>query len=280
MNEFFYTIPWRTRGYNPGAHPARATGPGYEFIGHRNLRDGADPRRLDIRASIRDPYQNWQIRVFTQRSAVPVSVIADVSSSMQFTGAIKRWTSLQNFILSTAKSATHEGDTFSLIAADDTVREELFIPPTHKRSVTLDIEARFKQFQITGRRKARALLTAAERLSSRKSLVFLVSDYHWAADFADTLFATLQGHDVVPVVLWDPYEVQVPDGRGLVRLEDSETGKERLLWLRPSLKLRWQSKLEARKIQLIRLLSRWGRPPMIFEGAFDPDRMTRYFHRQ
>ena len=55
-----------------------------EFAGHSNLLDYPDPRRIDIRQTIRDPLEQVHVRIFNQRSATPVMIMADLSSSMGY----------------------------------------------------------------------------------------------------------------------------------------------------------------------------------------------------
>ena len=80
--EFHYRIPRRLGAWRPGSHPATTLGAGQEFVSHMSLYDRPDPRRLDLRASLRDVRNDWLIRVNRQRAAVAVQVIVDVSASM------------------------------------------------------------------------------------------------------------------------------------------------------------------------------------------------------
>ena len=57
---------------------------GIEFAGHSNLIDYPDPRRIDIRQSMRDPLEQIYVRIFNQRSTTPVMVVTDLSSSMNY----------------------------------------------------------------------------------------------------------------------------------------------------------------------------------------------------
>ena len=278
MDDFFYRIHWRSRGHLPGGHRGTQAGAGFEFTGHRLLTDGADPRRLDIRASLRDPFERWQVRVFAQRSAIPVVLLADMSASMAVQGRHDKWTSVSNLAAAMAWSVSRNGDLFSFVGCDDRVREELFLPPTQRRAASLELASRVRAARPTARAGASALLTAAQWLPQRRALVFLVTDFHHPAGFADALLASLQHHDVVPVVLWDPIETQVPKGRGLLRLQDSETGEHRLVWLRSQLKDAWRNAIAERRQSLLRVCEHHGRAPLIIEDAFHPDQLTRYFH--
>jgi hypothetical protein len=51
--EFSYRFPDKVFGHVPGAHSGTALGSGDRFAGFADLFDYPDPRRLDIRASIR-----------------------------------------------------------------------------------------------------------------------------------------------------------------------------------------------------------------------------------
>jgi hypothetical protein len=278
MDEFRYKITWRARSHLPGAHRSTQMGSGFEFVGHKTLIDGADPRRLDIRASIRDPFEQWQARVFSQRSAIPVVVIADLSASMTFQGKHDKWVNVCDFARTAAWSTTRNGDLFSFIACDDQVREDLFLPATLRKSAVLDLQDRLALVRPAPRSSAKGLLEAHRWLPQRRSLVFLVSDFHLPLEMIETLLDSLRAHDVIPVVLWDPIENQVPQGRGLLRLQDSETGRHRLIWLRPSVHDRWEQALLEHQQALSRLFAAHGRPPLMIENAFNADEITHYFH--
>ena len=278
MEEFHYRLGWRSRGHLPGAHRATQSGAGFEFVGHRSLANGGDARRLDIRASLRDPFERWQVRVFSQRSAVPVVLVADLSASMAIHGQQDKWATLTRFARTLAWSVSRNGDLFSFVGCDDAVRADLFIPPTQRRGAALELTTRLDAARPAGRSGAGGLLQAFQWLPQRRSLVFLLSDFHFPLAVAEQLLASLRMHDIVPVVLWDPVETCVPRGRGLLRLQDSESGRHRMVWLRPGLQERWRQTLGERRTALRRLCELRGRAALIIERAVDPDQITRYFH--
>ena len=63
-------------------------------------------------------------------------------------------------------------------------------------------------------------------------MVFLLSDFHFDLELLTEVLRRLATHSVVPVVIWDSAEYRALPRRGLVRMQDSETGAERLLWWR------------------------------------------------
>ena len=84
QDTFDYHINWKSTGHHPGQHKSAQRGMGIEFAGHATLLDYPDPRRIDIRQTIRDPFEQIQVRIFNQRSATPVMIITDLSASMNF----------------------------------------------------------------------------------------------------------------------------------------------------------------------------------------------------
>lgn len=81
---FDYHINWKSRGHHPGQHKSDQRGMGIEFAGHATLIDYPDPRRIDIRQTMRDPMEQIHVRIFNQRSATPVFIANDLSASMNF----------------------------------------------------------------------------------------------------------------------------------------------------------------------------------------------------
>ena len=88
QREFVYRIRWRPQSMRPGAHTSQRSGMGQLFSGYASLLDHPDPRRLDLNASVRDPYGMLYTRVFRQRAAIPVMLLVDRSASMRFEDAI------------------------------------------------------------------------------------------------------------------------------------------------------------------------------------------------
>ncbi len=86
---FDYHIGWKSRGKRPGRHKSNQRGMGIEFAGHTTLLSYPDPRRIDIRQSIRDPLGEIHVKIFNQRSATPVMIICDLSASMNFGGKLQ-----------------------------------------------------------------------------------------------------------------------------------------------------------------------------------------------
>lgn len=277
IQEFHYRLSWRAGGHRPGAHRGFTAGPGHEFISHAPLLSARDPRRLDVRASLTDPLGGWKVRVFRQRAAVPVWLVADVSASMGYAGHRRKLDVLADFTASLGYSAWRTGDAFGCIACDGALRPDLSIPATRQRGAGAELSQRLRSLRPEGR-SAEGLLEAPHRLSRERALVFLVSDFHFPLEFTRRLVAGFIRHDLVPVVLWDPEEHRHLPAFGLVRLRDPETGVVRTLLMRRGLRDRIARGFAGRRAALEDIFREAGRPPLYMEHGFHPDRVTEYFH--
>ena len=277
--EFHYRIAWRVRGHYPGYHRSTTGGGGFEFHSHAPLLAVADPRRLDVRASLRDPFGEWVVRVHHQRSAVPVYVLADLSASMAFRGQHPKLDVLADLVNAAGYSAGRTGDPFGFIGCDEHVRADLLLPSTRMRGAAAVLAQRLREFRPTGA-SAHGLLEASRYLGRPRALVLLVSDFHFPLALTRELCDRLGRHDVVPIVLWDALEAQGPGvGTGLVRLRDSESGAERTLVMRASLRARLTEAYAKRRQDLRQALHGLGREPLFLAGGFNADALTQYFFR-
>lgn len=277
IRELHYRVGAPVLGHFPGHHRSTRGDSGFEFRGHAALLDAPDPRRLDLHASLRDPFGAWQVRIYSQRKSIPVVVIADLSASMGFEGRRRKLDVLADFTESLAWSAWRTGDSFGFIGCDDAVRSDLLQPATRMRGAGTPIARSLRGMNATGR-SADGLLAAHRHLPRQRALVFLVSDCHLPTDHLSAVLASLANHDVVPVVLWDPAEFTPSAKRGLANVVDPETGRERLVWWRPALRAQWQAAGQARRDALLRLFRARRLKPLFIEGAFDADAVTRHFH--
>ena len=279
--EIHYRSATPAQGQFPGAHRSRRGDSGFEFRAHARLHEAPDPRRLDLMATLRDPFGlacgNWLVRVHSQRMAMPVCVLLDLSASMGFEGARRRLDVAADFVDSLARSAWRTGDPFGFAGCSDTLQEDLWLPPTRARGAAVPLVQRLRVLEPAGRTAA-GLLQGAERLPRRRALVFVLSDFHFDAALRDQLLSRPALHELVPVVLWDALEFTLGNRRGLAQVQDPETGVRQLVWWRPALRDRWLARQQAGRAELLQALRATGARPLVIEGAFDADAVTRHFH--
>lgn len=274
MLEFHYQIPWRTSNRQPGHHLGSQVGAGFEYLGSVPFSQQPDARHLDKRAMLADPFGQLMVKTFRQRAAVPVWLLADISASMGFNG---KTDTLAQFAESLAWSAWRTGDPFGCLACAEGIDWDLSLPLRMQRGATADWRERWAQLRPASATHD-GLLEAAWQLGRQRSLVFLLSDFHWPDAFLAALLEALALHDVVPVVLWDGAEFQDLPTFGLAVLQDAETGQRRRVLMRPSLRHKIALRYAERRQQLTSLCAAYGREPFFLSGGFDAEAMTAYFY--
>ncbi len=307
--ELVYRLPGVPGGSRPGAHRSQSLGPGLAFAGHARLFDQPDPRRLDLRASLRSTRREWLVRTNRQRSAVNIQVIVDVSASMHFGSAARcKLDVAADVIESLGTSAFRQGDAVGLSGFDVRVRSDLFHPPRSSRGIGMALADRLRTctvehednpaesaasgWQLLRQRLLRqkraaepagstdaptALMQCIAQMASRPALVLLISDFHWPLDRLPLMLTRLSPACVVPLVLWDRAETEPPVGGSWATMRDVESGEQRSLWLSASGREAWRSRVHERRALIRTLCAKRSSNPFFIEGAFDADALSRYF---
>lgn len=282
--EFHYRLPGRVSGQRPGSHPGSSVGAGQEFVTHMSLFNRPDPRRLDLRASLRTLNEDWLVRVNRQRAGVAVRAIVDVSASMSFGGQRPKLHVVADFLEALGMSAFRVGDAVGMMAFDETERSDLFMPARVSRGMgsIMASALRAEAFGANDRRPlernpADGLEEAASHLAGQQGLVFVVSDFHWPLDRLNDVLDLLAHASVVPAVVWDPAETEPPDANALASLRDAESGQRRTLWVRPKLRQDWRRAVAQRRTEINSFFASRSLRPFYIEGAFDADALSRYF---
>jgi uncharacterized protein (DUF58 family) len=283
--EFHYRLPGRVSGQRPGSHPGSSIGAGQEFVSHMSLYDRPDPRRLDLRASLRGLSGEWLVRVNRQRAGASVRALVDVSASMMFGSRRPKLHVVADFIEALGMSAFRVGDAVGMMAFDDIERPDLFIPARVSRGMGSMMGDALREVcdgggQASGSGstlRTDGLEDAASRLAGQQGLVFLVSDFHWPLERLDIALDLLAHAGIVPVIVWDPAETEPPTRNALASLRDAESGARRTLWLRPWLRQEWRRAVAQRRAEIDTYFATHAIRPFYVEGAFNADALSRYF---
>lgn len=288
LKEFHYRLPVRVAGARPGSHRGTSVGAGQEFVAHTRLFDYPDPRRIDIRASIRGGHGEWLVRVHRQRVAVPVYAIVDVSASMHFgrdANAPTKLDAAAQFAEALGYSAFRHGDRVGMLAFDEGEREDLFLPARQVRGAgtlmrTTLLDARVRDSHAAPKSRAGGLERAFSRIAERACLAFLVSDFQWPIETLPDMLRSMSRVWLVPIVVWSSAEVEPPSTRGWLTTHDMETGEQRSLWITDKLRDRWRAGMAARKQHIIDVFAKAGVRPLFVTDTFDADALSRYFVEQ
>lgn len=273
--EIPYKLMWRTSTIRAGIHKSRHTGSGGLFRDHATLLDFPDPRRIDLRVSVRDPFGGLYVKRFEQRNAVTVYAVVDVSGSMAFSGQAQKMALASDLVASLAWSVRRAGDSFGLIGCGETIEDDLHFHASRSRENEKRMRERLSGFHPRGH-ATDSLVRAAELIAGRRKLVFLISDFYWPAEAMEDVFAAFAQHDVVPILLSDTREIDALPAWGLLSLADLETGRRRVVAMRPTLKAAWQREQQKRLADLNTVAGRYGRLPFHVTDEIDWDRLSAY----
>lgn len=272
VGDIAYRVAWKALSSRPGAHRSRNWGTGGNFRDLVPFMRAPEPRRIDLRQSLRDPWQGLHVRRFEQSSILDVVLLADMSGSMGFKGNSTKLSVLAELSEVLARSARRIGDRFGMIACDDRIIDELSVRMTRSRGGEPEMIERILRYTP---RQARAtgLIEAARSLAGRRRLVLIVSDFRLPEAELVALFDILSPHDVIPVVLKDSAETDDLPSWGFIELNDLESGRTRMVFMRPSLKDRLKREEQARADMLRRLFSTYAREPVVVTDKLDWHRL-------
>jgi uncharacterized protein (DUF58 family) len=141
-------------------------------------------------------------------------------------GDVRKRSVSTDFVTVLARILTRHGNRVGAAFYGETM--DTVIPASSGRRHVLRILHRMLQRPQAAPSSATNLndfLRAAFPAISRRSIVFVVSDFISAAPWSDALAQLSQRHEVLAVRLYDPLENELPD-LGLLTMQDAETGEQ------------------------------------------------------
>lgn len=278
VKPFAYHIPWKSSSQHFGDHRGTQRGLGFEYRGNVSLVDYPDARRMDLRQTLRDPYEQVQVKLYNQDNTTPVYAVCDLSGSMQYQGLQRKLDKAKEIAASIASSAFNAGDVFSFIAYNREVLEDYTLPLSHHLHQSLQMIAQLEtrdDLRIGGD----GILEVPQYLSQNRGLVFWVSDFHMPLPLIEQALNAMSLHQVVPVVLWDAKEYRSLPRFGFGTLIDPETGMNRTVFFREALREKFRAAFDARRQALEQLFLKFDCPPLFMESDYSPDAMSHYFEQ-
>jgi uncharacterized protein (DUF58 family) len=207
-----------------GAYHSVFKGRGMAFSEVRQYQPGDEVRTIDwnVTARMNDAY----VKVFTEERELTVMLLVDVSASEEFGSQARSKAEMAAEIAAqVAFSAIANNDRVGLVLFSDQV--EKVVPPRKGRKHVLRVVSDILSYRPRRRgTNLAAALTWLSHAARRKTVTFLISDF-LATGYEQSLRIVARKHDVVPVVVSDPFELQFPS-LGLAEIEDPETGER---WL-------------------------------------------------
>jgi uncharacterized protein (DUF58 family) len=225
-----------------GSYTSSFKGQGLAFREVRPYQPGDDVRVIDWNVSAR--MNDTFVKVFVEEREMTVMLVVDLSASERFgTRRAAKVRVASEVAALLAFSAIRNNDRVGLIVSTNrierivppkkgekhvmrVVREILgFDPSAHVHDVeAYDAQGRLRLGAATDLKGA---LESLVHVSRRRSVAFIVSDFY-DTGYERALALASAKHDVVPVVLVDPRDAELPDV-GLASFEDLESGESVLV---------------------------------------------------
>ena len=200
-------------------------GRGMAFSEVRQYQPGDEIRIIDwnVTARMNDAF----VKVFTEERELTVMLVVDVSASQEFGTKLRSKAEIcAEIAAQIAFSAIANNDRVGLILFSDVV--EKVIPPKKGRKHVLRVVSDILAHRSISRgTDLNVGLNYVSRFAKRKAVTFVISDF-LARNFETSLRIVSRKHDLVPVLISDPLEGNIPK-LGLVELEDLETGRRVLV---------------------------------------------------
>jgi uncharacterized protein (DUF58 family) len=252
-----------------GSYQSVFKGQGVAFSEVRTYTPGDDVRTIDWNVTARtgEPH----VKLFTEERELTVMMLVDMSASLDLgTRDFDKRNLVARLAATFAFSAIRNNDKVGLIGFTDEV--EVFVPPRSGRKHVLAVVQQLLTHQPRGRgTRPAAGLEYLARLARGHSVAILISDFvdvlpdeparaDEARAFEHALKVVRRRHDLIPIRVEDPVELELP-ALGLVALEDLELlglGGEQFIDLSPRRAARYRKSVadeRARVDQLLRKLS-------------------------
>jgi uncharacterized protein (DUF58 family) len=266
-----WTVIRRLDGLLQGDYRTLWRGAGVDLADLREYQAHDDVRHIDwnVTARLQTPY----VRQFTEDRDMNAWFLLDLSGSVDFgSNDITKLAVSAGFVATLARVITRHGNRVGAMLYSNQV--DTVLQPRASRLHVLELLARMTRKPAPspiGQQGTSLLdlLRAANGAMTRRSLVFVVSDFISQPGWEDALARLARRHDVVTVRLWDPLEMALPDV-GLVTVQDAETGEQLFIDASdPAFRQRYAAIAEAREAALIDSLSRSGAD--VLELATDDD---------
>ncbi len=220
-----------------GTYKSSFKGQGLAFREVRPYQPGDDVRTIDWNVSAR--MNETFVKVFVEEREMTVMIAVDLSASERFgTQRAPKARVASEVAALLAFSAIRNNDRVGLILS--TSKVERIVPPKQGEKHVMRVIREILGFEAPPAASARTTVTsrvpvlgaatdlksaleALAHVARRRSVAFVISDF-FTSGYERALSLASAKHDVIPVVLTDRREMELPDV-GLATFEDLESGE-------------------------------------------------------
>lgn len=269
----------KTSGVFSGIYQSAFRGQGIEFEEVREYQPGDDYRSIDwnVTAKTGKPH----IKRFSEERELTIFFLVDVSGSLDFgtAGKTKREAAAE-IVSGLAFASGINRDRTGLILFSD--RSEFRLPPSKGAQHYLRLTRELLAFETADRATSLATaLTDFGEIYPKYAVVFLFSDFI-DTEWEKIMRQTALKHDLIPVVLRDPAEIDLPS-TGLTGFFDRESGQTITVdTSSASVRKQFHDRAAERDRRLMHRLRSCGTEPVLIRTDRDwigPFRQL-FFHRE
>ncbi len=211
----------RVDGLLAGDYRSAFAGIGSELWQVRPYEPGDDVRRIEWNVTARTGVPH--VRVELAERVLVTWLVLDASASMAFgTGERRKADVAEGVAVAVGYAATRRGNRLGTIAFGSEASVER---PRQGRRALLEVLRLLRELPPGGRGSLRGALELADRVTTQRSLVIVVSDFRGPLDWRPPLLRLAGRHTVLAVEVRDPREQELADV-GELRLVDPETGRQ------------------------------------------------------
>lgn len=204
-----------------GRYHSAFKGRGMAFSEVREYFPGDEVRSIDWNVSAR--MNETHVKLFVEERDRTVMLVVDMSASGLFgTQRQSKREVAAEIAAMVAFSAIVNDDRVGLIVFTDQI--ELYVPPKKGKKHVLRVIREILSFEPQSRKTDVGVgLEYLNKVTRRKCVCFLVSDF-LADNWQQPVRMSARRHDLVPVIISDPFEKELPK-LGILAVEDIETGE-------------------------------------------------------
>lgn len=267
-----YWISWAARGFASGKWDSVYLGRGYDLQGTAPFREDPDLVRINWQAT--KLTGEIQVNQFSEERNADIYFVANLSPSMAFGSNMTKLDRVAVLAAVMAFSAEKAKDSFRFMAYTQDIERRF--PTPGDKSYPFRLGRAIMNFDWRGKKKG-GLTKAALMVQQSKSLVMIVSDFLGSPEVIDRSLRILAtNHEVMPIVLWDSLEVELPGkGWGFVPLQDLETGELSYVFLTDRIREKYRQQCLARRGALEKIFARYGIKPLFMIGDLQSNDMEK-----
>ena len=242
ISKLEYFLKWYSSSCSLGKWRSKVLGTGFDFekISEYSLQD--NPKTINWNATARTGGLTIFKNDFIEEKNITVYLVADVSNSMNFgtRRESKKYIAAEIAAIF-AYSALRFGDRVGLV----TWPEIHLLPPKTNQRYFFNIAQSILEIRDT--KSQETLESALQYLPDRKCLVLILSDFLDYPNLYQTLEFSAKFHDLIPILIEDQMEIELPDVFCFLNLKDLETGvRKRTIVTRKSIERFRQKTIEKR----------------------------------